>query len=208
MKVDGVAELVVGKAALLPGEDPKQYDALFDKYWVTISPNDVFEEFWVVDLTSQTWDSLRYRRMRVALLRGGEQAALERVLGQLLRGRNGSRTVTNKSSLDVSFISRSEALAVEYTRGDEETVGEVNQLLQTAGLNLEVVTAEALSMRSGEFHRLNQMLANAETRRAATLRAIGRHREGLGAALRRVTQDFETAEIRKPTAVGEQKLAA
>jgi len=52
------------------------------------------------------------------------------------------------------------------------------------------------------------MLAKAESRRAATLKAIERHRDGLGATLRRVAQDFETAETRKPTAMGEQKLAA
>ena len=133
--------------------------------------------------------------MMVALLSGAEQAALERVLRPLVRDES-------------PFDNRSKGLALEYMQRKKEAVEEVKQILQTAGHNWDVVTAEALSARSGELQRVNQMLAKAESRRAATLRAIERHREGLGATLRRVAQDFEAAEIRKPAAANEQKLAA
>lgn len=50
---------------------------------------------------------------------------------------------------------------------------------------------QAISSRGLEVQRVNQMLAKAEARRATTLKAIERHRDGLGATLRRVAQDFE-----------------
>lgn len=51
MKLDGVLGLI-GKPSLVPSEDPQKYAALFDEIWATITPNDVFEQVWVVDLTN------------------------------------------------------------------------------------------------------------------------------------------------------------
>ena len=95
MKVDGVVGLLA-KAALLPGEDPKKYDALFDEYWATISPNDVFEEVWVADLTNQIWETVRYRRMMTKVLIAGQ---LEKEETQRLYGVVGNRQLLVKGEL-------------------------------------------------------------------------------------------------------------
>jgi hypothetical protein len=172
MKFDGVVG-VVGKPALLPGEDLKKYDALFDEIWATISPNDVFEEVWVVDLANQIWETARYRRMMTKLLIAG-QLAQEQTQRLFSAGRDSGRSVDKGELLHPE----------DWDEG------------------------EAISSRGVKVQRVNQMLAKAESRRAATLKAIERHRDGLGATLCRVAQDFETAETRKPAAVDGQKLAA
>lgn len=171
MKLDGVLGFV-GKPALLPGEDPKKYDALFDEIWATISPNDVFEKVWVADLTNQIWETVRYRRMMPKVLIAG-QLANERTQRLFHPGR------------DLEPLVKGELLHPEdWDEGN------------------------AITSHGGKLQRVTQMLAKAETRRAATLKSIERHRDGLGATLRRLAQDFETAETRKSTAVGERKLAA
>jgi|SRR5271170_292329 len=95
MKLNGVVA-VVGKPALLPSEDPKKYDALFDDIWATISPNDVFEEVWVADLTNQIWETVRYRRMMTKVLIAGQ---LEKEETQRLYGVVGNRQLLVKGEL-------------------------------------------------------------------------------------------------------------
>jgi hypothetical protein len=201
--------------SLLPGEDVDKYKALFEMHRTTIDPADIFEQFLIGDLTHQTWECLRWRRLLVALHAGGKQMGLESVLRPLVHGCSDTDRIGVNifgadpiRPLDKPELRESETLALGYVKGEREAVDKVETTLRDAGLDWNVVQAEIAALRSSELQRITQLLAKAESRRNATLRAIERHRDGLGATLRRVAQDFETAETRKPAAVREQKLAA
>ena len=88
-------------------------------------------------------------------------------------------------------------MAHHYVMGEPEVVEEVDALLKRAGLDWTAVQAEATAMRVPELSRINGSLVKAETRRTVTLRAIERHRTGLGALLQTIAEQFEQAELRK-----------
>jgi len=55
---------LLSKPALLPGEDPNHYDALFSQLAHSVKPADIMEWLWVRDITDLTWDTIRYRRLK------------------------------------------------------------------------------------------------------------------------------------------------
>lgn len=205
--VSGQAEVAhdsdfLGAPALLPSEDRKKYELLFKKAWATIEPKDIFEEHWVTDVTQQIWEASRWRRMSVELLISGKQMALERVVRHLIHGTDNERPATELTGMDAAIrgdtpMCTSERLAKEYMQGDRHAIGEVDELLRKAGITWSVIEAEAAAMRSLELQRVTQTLARAESRRNATLKAIERHRAGLGEQLRRDAEDFEENEVKK-----------
>ena len=58
------------------------------------------------------------------------------------------------------------------------------------------VMAEAFAETIDSFERIDRMLASAEARRNNALREIDRHREALGAVMRRAIDEVEDAEFR------------
>jgi hypothetical protein len=62
--------------------------------------------------------------------------------------------------------------------------------LATAGMNQEVVKAEAFSLRLREIESLNRLISGAEARMKTTLREIDRHRKGLGQQFRRAIEQL------------------
>lgn len=195
---------------LLPDEDFEKYQELRNRITATIKPNDIFEEFWINDLASQTWERMRYEAMSVELVKTTAKRALEQVLTPLV-----DIAEEHKSLRDCAAIAailkeeKAEKWAHGFVTRNGAAIDDVQRLLNLAGLSWKSVQAEAMALRGAEFQRLNQMIAKAETRRAATLRAIERHRTGLGAQLNSVIEAFEQSECRD---VGEdqvgQKLAA
>ncbi len=121
--------------------------------------------------------------MMAFLVRTKERKALERVILPLLP--------PNHFSLDIE----AELLASHCIQKDKAAIDKVQKILEGAGLSWEAVSAEAMSLRMGEFQRLNQMLAKTEARRNSTLKAIERHRVGLGEQLRTIADQFETKKV-------------
>lgn len=182
---------------LLPGEDREKYQRLLTRIMEAIKPRDTFEEIWVADVANQVWETVRYRAVTLGLIATTTSRALEAVLGPLVPSGVGY--------FDQGWSSESEKSAHEYVVGETEAVEKVHAVLQTAGLDLKAVNAEATALRVAELSRINQLLTKAETRRVATLRAIERHRTGLGALLQKVAEQFEQGEIRQ--ARGEPAVA-
>jgi hypothetical protein len=55
-------------APLLADEDPAAYETLLEKVVDAVKPGDFIEEIWVRDIVDHTWQALRYRRLKAALL--------------------------------------------------------------------------------------------------------------------------------------------
>jgi hypothetical protein len=192
----GVVDFL-GAPQLLPGENAGEYQALRRAMSNALQPKDVFERIWVVELASQVWEAARYRKMMASLVSTTERMALERVLTPIV------------PKQQFEFESRAVQLSAECVRKDKAAIEEVQQHLKTAGLTWDVVAAEAMAIRMSEFQRLNQMLAKTEARRNSTLKAIERHRTGLGEQLRAIADQFETTKVHEvPNQASPHKLAA
>jgi hypothetical protein len=165
MNIDYVSRRI-GQPALLPGEDPEKYAALFDEIWATLNPTNIFERFWVEDLTAQIWEAARYRRMMTKVLMAGEIAVARAAY---------------------------ERLCVCLSEEDSASLGNEEDWVSKEVLD-NWDEGEAISRRADKLQRVGQMLAKAESRRNATLRAIERHREGLGPLLQEIVERVDPAE--------------
>jgi hypothetical protein len=187
----------LGAPQLLPSEKAGEYQALQGAMSDALQPNDVFERIWVVELASQVWETARYRKMMAFLVCTTERMALERVL----------TPIVPKHQFELE--SRAVQLSAECARKDKAAIEEVQQHLKAAGLTWDVVVAEAMAIRMSDYQRLNQMLAKTEARRNSTLKAIERHRTGLGEQLRAIADQFETTKVHEvPDQASARKLAA
>jgi hypothetical protein len=202
----------LGEAPLLASEDRAKFNLLFDSACAIIAPRDIFEQLWVIDFTHQSWDIFRFRRMSVQLLNSSQQMALERVLRHLIHGIDVGRPqieLDPQESIRNMALCKSERFARDYVRGNQEVVDEVHQIMREGRLTWDVIEAEAAGMRSNELQRITNLLAKAESRRNATLKAIERHRAGLGDQLCRAAEEFAADELEKLRTVGSaQRLAA
>jgi len=63
-------------------------------------------------------------------------------------------------------------------------------------LTMQDVIGETLAIKIDYFERIDRMLASSEARRNSALREIDRHREALGAAMRRAVDKVEDVQFR------------
>ena len=68
--------------------------------------------------------------------------------------------------------------------------------LAQAGLTIDDVIAQGLANALDTVERLDRMLASAEARRVNAWREIDRHRDTLGAAVRKAVEEVEDAVFR------------
>jgi hypothetical protein len=175
--VQPTTQSMFGPPALVPGEDRADYEALRARISAAVKPKDFLEEMWVRDVSDQMWDTLRMRRFKANLLTAAKAHGLELFL-KPGRGIHDAQTATRC-----------------WVKGTHSGVQEVNQQLAKMDANGETLSAFALVAMIDEFERLDRMIANAESRRNATLREIERHREAVAKALRRASDEILEAEF-------------
>jgi hypothetical protein len=97
--------------------------------------------------------------------------------------------------LDDARDRRVKELVKEYARRESETLALIDEILTSAGKNIDVVMAEALAENLDSVERIDRLTAIAESRRNASLREIDRRRPVLGETLRQSVQQIEHDEL-------------
>src|SRR4051794_36452373 len=115
-----------GPAPLFEGEDAAGYDELLARVSGAIKPADIIEEIWIRDIVGLTWEALRLRRARVALLAANRYVGVRRVLSPLC----------GTEAYDLSE---------QWARREDAAVAAVDRHLSTAGPTLGAVLAETMS---------------------------------------------------------------
>jgi len=164
-----------GPAPLFEGEDSAGYDELLARVSGTIKPADIIEEIWVRDIVALTWEALRLRRARAALLAANRYVGVQRVLMPLCGAK----------AYDLSD---------RWARREGEAVTAVDRHLATTGLTMDAVMAQTMSAEIELIEKMDRMIASAEIRRNATLREIERRRSDFAARLRKAAQDRDNVE--------------
>jgi len=168
-----------GPAPLFEGEDSAGYDDLLARVSGAIKPADIIEEIWIRDIVALTWEALRLRRARVALLAASRHDGVRRVL------------------VPLCGFSKANDLSEKWARREDEAVAAVDRHLATAGLTMDAVMAETMSVEIELMEKMERMIASAEIRRNATLREIERRRSDFAARLRQATRDRDNVEEAK-----------
>jgi hypothetical protein len=167
-----------GPPPLFDGEDAKAYDEFLTRISTVVKPVDILEDIWVRDLVDLTWEVIRLRRLKANVMMANAYKGLSETLAPLV-GR-----------------SEAETLAEAWAARKSDVAEEVDKALASAGLSMDAVMAQTLSLKLDDIERIEHMTAIAEARRNTTLREIDRHRETLGQKLRRAVPQLEDDQLR------------
>ena len=137
----------------------------------------MLEEIWVRDVVDLTWETLRMRRLKAALLASAMSEAIKEMFDPIL-----------------GYTEAAE-LSKQWALRDRRTVKRVDKLIASMGLTMEAVVAQALSIHIDSFERIDRMVTHAEARRNAALRELERHRATLAQALRQASNSVVEAEF-------------
>jgi len=168
----------LGPVSLIFGEDATAYTELLGRISAAVNPVDIFEEIWVRDMADLVWEGLRLRRLKASLMRAAAHQGLENILKPLVGP-------TDAAMLASNWASR-----------DPDAIKEVEQIFASAGLTIDTVMAETLSIRLSDFERIDRMIAMVGVRRDAVLREVERHRAVFAQTLRRAGDNAEDAEFK------------
>jgi hypothetical protein len=167
----------LGPPPLFEGEDTAAYDELLARISGAVKPTDIFEEIWVGDIVDLVWEAVRLRRLKASLMTATAHKGLEQILKPLV------------GSLQEG------GLAKAWAAREKKAIEWVNELLAAAGLTMDAVMAQTLSINLNDIERIERMIASAEARRNAILREVERHRATWGENLRRAAQQAEDIEF-------------
>jgi hypothetical protein len=168
---------LLGPPPLFDGEDTAAYDELLARISGAVKPSDIFEEIWVRDIVDLVWEAFRLRRLKANLMTATAYKGLKQILEPL-----------------VDFLELQD-LAEAWAARQQSAIKRVDKLLASAGLTVDAVMAQTLSINLNDIERIDRMIAAAEARRSAILREVDRHRTTWGQDLRRAVQQAEDVEF-------------
>jgi hypothetical protein len=154
-----------GQPLLLEGEDRAAYDELLARVWAAVNPADIIDEMFTVDIVSLEWEVLRWRRLKLSMIRRRAIENLERFLREelhykLFRGYFVSDLAKILGrNLPEDQAKFAQTLAQQCSRNEEHAVDKVDKILNRAGL------------------RMDQMLDGARDRKVKELVQAYAHRE-------------------------------
>ena len=73
-----------GPPPILEGEDAAAYDELYGRVCAAIKPVDIIDEMLVADAMALEWEVLRWRRLKLSIIRARRLKALENFLSEKL----------------------------------------------------------------------------------------------------------------------------
>lgn len=175
----GGLRALLGPAPLLEGEDRSAYDALHDRIIAAVRPEDALDEILTRDIVDLTWEILRLRRIKVAVMEAAADEAVDRAL----------------EPAGMHFDLELFGAPVRAKRRDPRSVRERNLKLEQAGFDREIIAAQAFAAKLVTLERIDRLIMQAEARRNVALREIDRHRSALAERLRALGKEIEDAEF-------------
>ena len=173
----------LGPAPLLEGEDRAAYIGLLEEVRRQVTPKDAIEQIYVRDVVDLTWELMRSRRIKVALLHRGQVRAIQ----QLTSSENWPGLDT-----DAKFSVRA-AVKTSFADG--------MKVLLKHGVTLQDINAHAFAAERETLLLLDQNMMQIEARRNFALREIERRRASFGRRLGGVINEVE-AEFKEVTIEG------
>ncbi len=159
-------------------EDLEVEKRSFVRLFAEIKPRDLLEEDWVIDIADCTRSISRLRNVKEHLSNASMYLGLRRILAPLIGATDAL------------------ALASDWNESNVAAVKEVEEILASADLTMDVVIAETFALRLPEIERIERMIADAMANRSAILREIERHRAALARQVRQTIDQVEDVEFK------------
>src|ERR1700730_13498242 len=123
-----------GEPQLLEGEDAAAYDELLARIRAAVKPVDIVEEMFIADVMSLEWEVLRWRRLKLGLIRARVLEALKAFLVEKL-DYDLFRDDFQDNLADDQKKGSAQTLAHKCAQNEPEAVDEVKRVL--AGIDLD-----------------------------------------------------------------------
>jgi hypothetical protein len=140
-----------GPPPLLEGEDAAAYDELFGRVCAAVKPVDIIDEIYIADVVTLQWDILRWRRLKLSLIKASLRGPLQNFLTGALDYREYRQGFEqNLAEILQSRLSQEQAqeLAHRCARSEQDAIKEVEIVLQAAGLKMSKILDQALADRA------------------------------------------------------------
>lgn len=172
---------------ILPGESEEDYIRIANQIKQSVNPKDIFEEFWVRDITDLVWNSLRYRRIKGDIVHAATHQGLKKVL---------------TDRMDILFV---DSLVEKWLSGDANTSELVDKLLSSVNASMDLVRIESFMLSLPELEKIDRIVSSTDSRRNGILREIDRRRDASIARLARGSTTIVDAEFAEVQSTDKQK---
>ena len=165
---------LLGGPRLLQGENPQEFDQLYERITQATGPLDPFEEIYVDDLVTLLWERRRLLDYKCVLMKTNYSKGLRSLLAPI---------ISDEEDLN-NLISK-------VAQGDPKKTRELHKLLQKHQLSEKDIVAHTFNMQSQCIEFLDSQFARNEYFRNKILKEITHHRANLGALLRKEAERLE-----------------
>ena len=173
----------LGPYPIMEGEDPAAYAGLLAEVRRQAAPKDIIEEIYVRDIVDLTWELLRARKIKVALLHKGQVRAVQQFLS------SGNRVQFDYE--DKKNISAALAKGLSHAVS----------MLNKSGITVQEINAHAFSLEREALQLIDQNMVQVEARRNFTIREIEKRRsslaERMASSLNEVEADYTEVKTEK-----------
>ena len=165
---------VLREVPLLMTESKAEFDRIRDALNEEIKPRGIIEQMYVADIAYLSWEVLRLRRSKAAIINLAFRAALKDLITQLLR-QPGQHTFQLGDQPD--------ELARDWF-SDPNVKKQIADLLREFEMDESAIEAEAIRHSTDDLERIDRLMASAEARRDKALVCVAQYRGDFGALLR------------------------
>ena len=161
-----------GPPPILEGEDAAAYDELFGRVCAAIKPIDVIDEMFMADVVGLEWELLRWRRLKLTLIRARVLEALEDFLQENLdyalyrKHFEKELTAILKDNLAEDQAEDAQTLAHACARDEPAAIDKVNDVLASIGLNMDDILHRA------QVHKAEELAQRYARREPGTVKLI------------------------------------
>lgn len=142
---------------LLAGEDAAAYDELVTGIQAAVKPIDTIDELFVADVTAFQWEVQRFRRLKFALLRIWQCAALKEFLADRLHCRHYEEDFVDElaeilaANLPEDQADSAKTLAHAYAQNDRDANEKVDAILARSHLNIDDIENSVRERKAEEL---------------------------------------------------------
>jgi hypothetical protein len=146
-----------GQPQVLEGEDGAAYDQLLARICAAVKPVDIIDEMFIADVASLEWEVLRWRRLKLSLIRARGLEALERLLAEQFEYNQYSEHFADdlaeilKDNLPEDQADSAQTLAYRCAQNEVDAVDKVNEVLDGIGLHMDKVLNDARAHKVKEL---------------------------------------------------------
>lgn len=155
MLAQGLA--LFGPPLLLEGEDAAAYDQLLASICAAVKPVDIIDEIFIADVVFLEWELLRWRRLKLSLLRARGLEALESFLAEHLDYDLYSEQFADDLAENLQDVlpedqtDSAQALADKCARNEADAVDKVNNILDRTGPFMHEILGHAQANKAKEL---------------------------------------------------------